>query len=128
MEHGTVQLDATEQAMIAKQTAKDTAMLTRQLKHVRKTGFPTSQTVNEVLSVNGLIEFGRPTENILYNYYRLTDRALHFLQTGKLEDVCSTCSGRRFTFSGEDCPACHGSGAPSVHNDVPPLLQSPAGA
>ena len=64
MEHGTVKLDVAEQAMIAKQTAKDLSKLGRQLRHVRKTGFPPSQTVNEVLSANGLIEFGRPTESI----------------------------------------------------------------
>ena len=112
MEHGTVQLSASEQAMIAKQTAKDTAKLSRQLRHVRKTGFPTSQSANETLSVTGLIEFGRPTERIQYNHYRLTDRAHRFLATGRFEEVCPTCSGRMFTFSGEDCPTCHGTGGP----------------
>jgi len=81
MDHGTVQLTAAEQEMIAKQTAKDAAKLSRLLRHVRKTGFPTSQTVNELLSVNGLIEFGRPTESIQYNHYRLTARAQRFLAT-----------------------------------------------
>jgi hypothetical protein len=25
--------------------------------------------------------------------------------------VCPTCEGKLFTFSGEDCPTCHGTGA-----------------
>jgi len=122
MDHGTVQLTAAEQEMIAKQTAKDAAKLSRQLRHVRKTGFPTSQTVNELLSVNGLIEFGRPTESIQYNHYRLTARAQRFLATGRLEEVCETCSGRMFTFSGEDCPTCHGTGAPRTSRELTPAV------
>jgi hypothetical protein len=80
-----VVLSEAEQEMIAKQVAKDAAKLTTQLNAVRRSGFPSSKAVNELLTVNGLIEFGRPTETMLYNHYHLTDRALHFLKTGSMD-------------------------------------------
>ena len=68
-----------ESEFIEREQSKRDSKLLRQLKRVYSTG-RIGRQANEVLTINGLIEFTRPNERIPYNHFRLTDSGLRELQ------------------------------------------------
>lgn len=75
----------TEAQFIESESKKCADRLRRQLAHVQHTGMPSSKNSCETLLINDLIAFGGPDESNPFNHYRLTARALHFLETGLMD-------------------------------------------